>query len=139
MIQTDWKLDHTAHAVRDIDSAIAFYHKLAALKLISREIVRDQAVEIAFLDCGGTMLELLSPVDESSTVFRFLEKHSEGLHHICFAVEDINKELKRLAKDSIVLVDQVPRTGAGGKSIAFLHPKSCAGVLIELCEGPHKT
>lgn len=139
MIKPNWKLHHIAHAVFDIDAKIRFYQQLAGLTLSSREIVQEQAVEVAFLDSGSTKIELLSPTDKSSSVHRFLEKHSEGLHHICFEVSDIDQELARLAKESIQLIDSIARQGAGGVKIAFLHPKSCAGVLIELYQGKHKT
>ncbi|MCL4142272.1 UNVERIFIED_CONTAM: hypothetical protein GTU68_060562 [Idotea baltica] len=139
MIQPKWKLDHTAHAVIDIDAAIKFYQEVAGLQLRSRETLEDQAVELAFLgsENAETSIELISPTNESSSVHTFLQKRSEGLHHICFAVDDIDFELTRLAAESIKLVDPIARRGAAGKKIAFLHPKSCLGVLIELCQGGH--
>ena len=139
MTQPDWKLDHLAHAVADIDQGIAFYQQLSTFRLVSREIVADQMVEVAFLDAGTSLIELISPSCPESSVRKFLDRYSEGLHHICFEVQDITKELKRLENNSIQLVDTVPRTGAAGHKIAFLHPNSCRGVLIELCQANHQS
>lgn len=129
------KVDHIGIAVADLDEAVALYSMLFGAAPDSVEDVGDQKVRTAFFAAGDTNIELLFPTSPDSTIARFLEKRGPGIHHICFAVPDINTSLRELSQQGIVLVDKEPRKGAHNKRIAFLHPKSTAGVLMELSEG----
>jgi methylmalonyl-CoA/ethylmalonyl-CoA epimerase len=130
------RIDHTAIAVRDLDEAIDRYERLYGIPAVERAIVPDQRVEVAFLALGDTSIELVSPLDDSSGVARFLAKHGEGLHHIGLAVDDLELELDRLARDGVELIDRVPRAGVHGR-IAFCHPRGTGGILVELVQ--HET
>ncbi len=127
------RIDHTAIAVRDLDEALARYGRLYGLKAGERIEVPEQDVEIAFLPVGNTQLELIQPTRRDSGVFRFIEKHGEGLHHIGILVEEIRRELARLEAEGAELIDREPRQGPHGL-IAFVHPRSTGGVLMELVE-----
>lgn len=126
------KLDHIGIAVRDLDEAGASYEKLG-LEEAGRERLEDQGVEVRVFRLGETRIELLKPLGEGPLA-RFLERRGEGLHHLAIAVDDIEKELERLREAGVQLVDERPRRGFGGTRIAFIHPKSMNGVLIELVE-----
>lgn len=128
------KIDHIGIAVKSIEDTSKFYSKNFNLKISEPIEVLSQKVRVAFIDIGGVKLELIEPLGENSPVERFIQKKGEGLHHICFQVDDIKDALKKLKENKIRLVDQVPRVGATGKRIAFLHPESASGVLIELEE-----
>jgi len=128
------RLDHIAIAVRDLDEAVRTYTETLGLRLNARETVEHMGVEAAFLECGGLLLEILAPLADDSPVGRFLEKRGPGVHHIAFEVERLDELLEKLKRKGAPLVDDTPRTGAGGKRVAFLHPKGFHGVLIELCE-----
>jgi len=130
----DWSIDHVGLAVHDLDKAITFYLTIGGSRVILRETLAAQGVELVFIDQGETKLELMSPLRADSTLGRFLDKRGPGLHHICYRVNDINSELERLSKLGVRLIDHQPRPGAGGSLIAFIHPASCFGSLIELCE-----
>jgi methylmalonyl-CoA epimerase len=112
---------------------LAFY-KTLGLRLAHTEAESEQRVVVAFLPAGESEVELIEPVEEDGPVARFLEKRGEGLHHICFEVQDIEAILVRLEERGVELVDREPRIGTGGKKIAFVHPKDAHGVLIELYE-----
>lgn len=133
-MQTNYPLDHIGIAVKDIDSGIQMYQNLMGLKLLFRETIASQNVEVAFLELGNTRLELIAPLSPSSSVTKFLDTRGPGLHHVCYRVKDINSELQALASKGVKLIDQTPRPGAHGSIIAFLHPKSFDGVLTELCQ-----
>jgi methylmalonyl-CoA/ethylmalonyl-CoA epimerase len=124
------KIDHLGIAVRDLDGALAAY-KALGFTVERVEDVPTEKVRVAFLPVGESHLELLEATDPRSTIARFLEKRS-GLHHICVLVTDIEAELARLKAEGVVLLDETPRLGAGGCRVAFVHPKSAEGVLIEL-------
>ncbi len=126
-------LDHVAVAVRDLDEAVELYCRVLGFRLRGRETVSSQRVEVAFLEAGGFCLELVSPVDADSPVARFLERRGEGMHHVSLEVEDVEAALARARAAGCRLVDERPREGAEGKLVAFLHPKSLKGVLVELC------
>lgn len=128
-----WKIDHLGIAVGSIDDALAVYRALG-LSESEREHVPTQKVEVAFLPVGESRIELLEPTSADSPVARFLEKRGEGIHHVCFAVEDIEAALADLASRGFRLIHTVPVAGAGGKRVAFLHPEAGRGVLIELAE-----
>ena len=96
--------------------------------------MKDRGLKVAFLRAGDTLVELLAPLHEQSEVSRFLEKRGEGIHHICFEVPDILKSLEELEEDGVRVINRQPSIGAEGYPVAFLHPKSCSGVLVELLE-----
>jgi methylmalonyl-CoA epimerase len=127
------KIDHIGIVVRDIDEALDVYE--AALGLPLRELVEvaDDKVKVAFLPIGGSNLELVQPTSDDTGTARFLDKRGEGVHHICFEVEDLDQTLGRLKTSGVRLIDEVPRRGAHGR-VAFVHPKGAHGVLIELVE-----
>jgi len=129
-------ISHIGIAVADLDAGIAFYEKLG-LKLESIEEVPSQKVKVAFFPCGDTRIELLAPTAEDSPIAKFIEKKGEGVQHIAFAVDDLPNELQKAEGNGIQLIDKEPRPGAHGAEIAFLHPKSTLGVLIELCKEKH--
>ena len=129
------KLDHIAIAVKDLESALEPYTKALGLTVSDTEEIPDQQVRIACLPIGDTEIELLEPTTDDSGVAKFLEKRGEGLHHICLEVDDLKATLARLKDQGMRLIDEEPRDGGKGKRIAFVHPRSMTGVLIELTEG----
>lgn len=129
-----YKLDHIAIAVKNLEESLKFYEDAMGLTLDGVEIVKDQKVKTAFLQVGDTHIELLEPTEPDSPVGRFIAKRGEGLHHIAIKVEDIEKHLENLDDKEIMLIDKEPKIGANNKRIAFVHPKSTSGVLLELCE-----
>jgi methylmalonyl-CoA/ethylmalonyl-CoA epimerase len=129
------KIDHLAIVVHNIEEALQIYEGALGLELTDVEEVPEQAVRIAFLPVGESEIELVEPLSTGSGVAKFLEKRGEGLHHVCFEVEDIEAALQDLADKGIRPINQQPRQGAHGR-VAFLHPKSTHGVLIELIEKP---
>lgn len=129
------KVDHVAIAVPDLDRAVKLYQALLGEGPPHIEEVADQKVKAAFFAVDDTNLELLFPTSSDSPMTKFLEKNPNGgLHHICLQVTDIERHLEELKAKGFALIDQKPRIGAHGKKIAFLHPKSTGGVLIELSE-----
>jgi methylmalonyl-CoA/ethylmalonyl-CoA epimerase len=132
---TTRRIDHTAIVVRDLNEAIPRYEKLYDGVCRERSVEDEQRVEIAFIEVGDTQLELISPIDKDSGVARFLFARGETLHHVAVRVDDIAAEIARLAQDGVKLIDAVPRRGAHGL-IAFVHPKSTGGVLLELVQPP---
>jgi methylmalonyl-CoA epimerase len=124
------KVDHLGIAVRDLAEAIATYRALG-FEVESVHEVPTEKVRAAFLPVGEARLELLEPTEPSSVIARFLEKRS-GLHHVCVLVEDIERALAELKAAGATLLDERPRPGAGGSRVAFVHPRSAAGVLLEL-------
>jgi methylmalonyl-CoA/ethylmalonyl-CoA epimerase len=127
-------IEHIGIAVSNLKEAIEYYENVLGLKCYKIEEVPDQKVRTAFLKVGETKIELLESTDPEGPVGKFIEKKGEGVHHIAFAVENIEKHLKDAETKGVKLIDTVPRRGAEGLSIAFLHPKSTFGVLTELCE-----
>ena len=126
------KIDHLGIVVRDLDAAIAHWAGLLGIEAVHREVVEDQGVEVAEFPVGESSVELITPVRDGTGIAKFLEKRGEGIHHVCYAVPDLDAELARLAAAGVALIDEKPRIGAGGDLIAFLHPKSTNGVLTEL-------
>jgi methylmalonyl-CoA epimerase len=131
------KIDHIGIVVHSIEEALQVYKGALGIELTDVEEVPEQAVRVAFLPVGESEIELVEPLTASSGVARFLEKRGEGVHHICLEVEDIEATLDHLADKGVRLIDEQPRQGAHGR-VAFLHPKSTHGVLIELIEKPAK-
>ncbi len=130
------KVDHLGIAVRSIDESLRFWELALGLELRGRETVASEGVEVAFLPAGETSIELLQARDSESAVSRFLEKRGPGIHHMTFAVDDVHGMLERLAGLGVTMLDAVPRPGAGGSRVAFLHPRSTGGVLVELVQHP---
>ena len=128
------KLDHIAIAVKNITERLSIWQGLFGLTLKMVKDVSDQKVKVAVLDLGETKIELLEPLEENSPISKFIENKGEGLHHLCFQVADIEKALANMKSHNVRLIDEVPRIGASGKKIAFIHPKDMGGVLIELSE-----
>lgn len=129
-----YNLDHVAIAVTDLDAALAEFQEQYHADPISREVVDEQGVEEAMIAIGGSHIQLLQPLSGDTPVGRFLDKHGEGLHHVAFAVPDIEAAIQHLQEAGARLVDEEARTGGGGNRIAFVHPAAFAGTLIELIE-----
>ena len=129
-------ISHIGIAVKNLEEGIAFYEKLG-LKLESIEEVPSQKVKVAFFPIGDTRIELLAPTSEDSPIAKFIEKKGEGIQHLAFAVDDLPAELQKAEAQGIQLIDKAPRPGAHGADIAFLHPKSALGVLVEFCKEKH--
>jgi methylmalonyl-CoA/ethylmalonyl-CoA epimerase len=127
-------IEHIGIAVRDLKNSIDFYEKVFGLKCYNIEEVKDQKVRTAFFMIGQTKIELLESTDPGGPIGKFIEKKGEGIHHLAFAVDNITEQLKHAEEEGVSLIDATPRRGAEGLDIAFLHPKSTSGVLIEICE-----
>lgn len=127
------RVHHVALIVRDLEAALGFYRDILGLQLETVMDIAHDRVRIAFLPVGESKVELVQPTDGTTGVARFLEAKGEGFHHVCFEVPDLADTLTRLAIDGIELIDTAPRKGAEGP-VAFLHPRSCHGVLVELIE-----
>lgn len=127
------KIDHIGIAVHSIAGASVFYEEVLGLTCERIEEVSEQMVRIAFFKVGETYIELLEPTSEDSPIARFLEQRGEGFHHIGYLVTDIQQQLDLADQKGCKLIHEKPVSGAGNKCIAFLHPKSCQGVLTELC------
>ncbi|EHM13945.1 4-hydroxyphenylpyruvate dioxygenase/hemolysin-like protein [Jonquetella anthropi DSM 22815] len=127
-------VDHIGVAVPNIDEALKFWEAVLGVKCTGVEEVADQKVKTAFLPIKDTEIELLEPTSPDSPVAKFMEKGRPGIHHMAIRVENVEKALEELKAASVKLIDEKPRRGAGGALIAFLHPKSTGGVLLELCQ-----
>jgi methylmalonyl-CoA/ethylmalonyl-CoA epimerase len=127
-------IEHIGIAVKDLSASIRFYEDVLGLRCYAIEEVADQKVKTAFFQVGQTKIELLEATSPESPIARFIERRGEGMHHLAFAVPDLTEALSSAAKKNIVLVDEQARPGAEGLDIAFLHPKSTGGVLIEFCQ-----
>jgi len=128
------KIDHLGIATRALTEALGFWRDALGLEVTETEEVAEQGVRVAMLPVGETRVELLEPTGEASPVAKFLEKRGPGLHHIAVRVDDIRATLASLKEQGVRLIDEVPRTGAGGCLVAFVHPSSAQGVLLELVE-----
>ena len=133
-------IEHLGIAVKSLDESIPAFEQLLGTKCYAIEEVKDQKVKTAFFKVGQTKIELLEPTSPESTIAAFIEKNNGkgGMHHIAFAVEGIENQLAEAKAAGIRLIDETPRGGAEGLTIAFLHPKSTCGVLTELCENKNK-
>jgi methylmalonyl-CoA/ethylmalonyl-CoA epimerase len=130
-------IEHIGIAVRNLEVAKDFYEKVLGLTCYNIEEIADQKVRTAFFMVGQTKIELLESTDPEGPIGKFIEKRGEGVHHIAFSVERIEEQLLYAANSGVRLIDYEPRKGAEGLDIAFLHPNSTFGVLIELCEKTH--
>ena len=128
-------IEHLGIAVQSIEESLPYFENVLGLKCYNIEVVEDQKVKTAFLKCGEVKLELLEPTSPESTIQKWLDKGNKGVHHVAFAVEDgVAEALVEAEGKGVRLIDKTPRPGAEQMSIAFLHPKSTAGILTELCE-----
>jgi methylmalonyl-CoA epimerase len=128
------KIDHIGIAVKSIEESLGLYTDIFGLTLQGIEVVEEQKVKTAFLPIKDTEFELLESTDAEGPIAKFIEKKGQGIQHIALEVDDIEKALEEMKEKGIRLIDETPRYGAGGAKIAFLHPKSTQGVLIELCQ-----
>jgi methylmalonyl-CoA/ethylmalonyl-CoA epimerase len=129
------KINHIGIAVKSIEASAPFYRDVLGMVFEGEEVVAEQKVKVAFFAVGESRVELLEPTADDSPVAKFLEKNGEGTHHIAYEVDDLATTLERLKAAGVRLIDEVPRCGAHGTKIAFLHPKASGGVLTELCQG----
>ena len=128
------RIDHVGVAVADLEAALALYQNVLSMPLVHRERVTEQGVEAVLLDVGDGHVELLSPLGPDTPVGKFLDRNGPGLHHLAYAVGDIELTLSRLGDGGIELIDSEPRTGIRGSRVAFLHPRSTGGVLTEIVQ-----
>lgn len=128
------KVDHIGIAVNNLEETLKVYQEVLGLELHGTEVVEEQKVKVAFLPIGDTEIELLEATSPDSPIAKFIEAKGQGVQHIAFKVDNIEKALEEMKDKGMRLIDEKPRYGAGGARIAFLHPKSTNGVLIELSE-----
>jgi methylmalonyl-CoA/ethylmalonyl-CoA epimerase len=140
------RIDHVAIAVPDIDEALGFFRDALGLEVTHTDLEEGQGVVVAFMPVGASEIELIEPVEAESGVARYLQKRGPGMHHICIEVDDLDAALARLQAREVRLIDEQPYIGTGGRRIAFIHPRSAYGVLVELYEtlpgdqaGRHRT
>ncbi|MFT5184485.1 MAG: methylmalonyl-CoA/ethylmalonyl-CoA epimerase [Flavobacteriales bacterium] len=132
------KIEHLGIAVKDIAASNEIFTDLLGTSPYKEEIVESEGVITSFFQIGESKIELLQATHENSPIHKFIEKRGEGMHHIAFAVEDIQSEIKRLMDKGYRMIHEAPKAGADGKIIAFMHPKSSNGVLVELCQDAEK-
>ncbi len=128
------RISHLGIAVRDLEAAESLFAKLLGNAEMHHEVVEDQGVRIASFKVGESVIELTAPLNADSPITKFLDKRGEGIHHMALEVDDVASELVRLKAEGVQLIDEAPRDGAHDMQIAFLHPKSTNGVLVELCQ-----
>ncbi len=128
------KVSHVAIAVHNVEEAAKFYEERLGLKLVGREDVAGSRVTVGFIPVGETRIELVQPTAPDSPITKFLETRGPGLQHICFEVDDVAAELKRLDVAGVKLIDKVPHAGAHGTMVGFVHPSATGGVLVELSQ-----
>jgi methylmalonyl-CoA/ethylmalonyl-CoA epimerase len=126
------RIDHLGIAVRDLAASEPLFAKLLGVESERREVVESEGVEVSFFSVGESHFELIQPLDETSPMHAAIEKRGEGVHHVCLAVDDIDAEVARLTAAGFSFVGQAPRAGAKGKRVAFVHPKTAGGILVEL-------
>ncbi len=128
------KVEHIGIAVRSLASSIPLFEKLLNATCYKTENVETEKVKTAFFISGETKIELLESTADDGPVGKFIEKKGEGIHHIAFEVDDLQKEIERLKNEGFIFLNDIPKKGADDKLVCFLHPKSCNGVLVELCQ-----
>lgn len=126
------KISHIGVAVDDLEKAVTAIEIIFGHPPDKTEVIADQKIKAALFNVGQSEIELLSGISDDSPISKFVQKKGNGIHHFCLTVDDLEEELTRLKKAGILLIDETPRQGVGGKLIAFIHPKSTAGILIEL-------
>ena len=128
------KVDHIGIAVKNLDETLKFYRDILGLECMGTEVVEEQKVKVAFLPIGDTEIELLESTEDDGPIAKFIEKKGEGIQHIAFKVVNIEEAIENMKAKGVRMIDEKPRYGAGGAKIAFCHPKSTNGVLVELSE-----
>ncbi|MBU5676272.1 methylmalonyl-CoA epimerase [Alkaliphilus sp. MSJ-5] len=128
------KVDHIGIAVKNLDETLKFYQDILGLECAGTEVVEEQKVKVAFLPVGDTEVELLESTEDDGPIAKFIEKKGEGIQHIAFRVDNIEEAIEEMKTKGVRMIDEKPRYGAGGAKIAFCHPKSTGGVLVELSE-----
>lgn len=128
------KIEHIGIATRELDEALVFWRDALGLEVVETEEVAEQKVRVAMLPIGESRVELLEPTSDDSPIAKFIDRRGAGIHHIAVRVADIRKSLARLREQGLRLIDETPRIGAGGCLVAFVHPSSANGVLLELVE-----
>ena len=128
------RLDHVGIAVKNLDETLKFYTDVLGLKLADTEIVEEQKVRVAFLPIGDTEVELLESTADDGPIAKYIERNGEGVQHLAFQVENIEAAIAEMQEKGMRMIDEMPRYGAGGAKIAFMHPKSSYRVLVELCQ-----
>ena len=134
MAKETYSIAHIAVAVPELKSALQNIEKVLGLKGSSTEEVLDQKVKLQFVDIGGVRFEFLEPTSSDSPISKFIEKRGSGIHHVAIKVKDIDAKLAELKAKGVMLIDEKARIGAEGCKIAFLHPKACGGILVELVQ-----
>ncbi len=128
------KIEHIGIAVKDLDNSNQLFEKLFGKPAYKLEEVASEGVRTSFFESGPNKIELLEGTNENSPITKFIEKKGEGIHHIAFAVDDIVSEIERLKEEGFIVLNETPKKGADNKLVAFLHPKTSNGVLVELCQ-----
>lgn len=128
------KIEHIGIAVKSIENANQIYTSLLGASPYKMEEVKSEGVKTSFFKIGNNKIELLEAINPDSPIAKFIEKRGEGVHHIAFAVDDIQSEIVRLKNEGFIVLNETPKKGADNKLVVFLHPKSTAGVLVELCQ-----
>lgn len=128
------KVDHVGIAVKDLEQAKKFYTEVLGMKVMGEETVEQQKVKVCFIPCGDSEVELLESTSPDGPIAKFIEKNGEGMQHIALRVDNIEAAIADLKAKGVRMIDETPRYGAGGASIAFVHPKATGGILLELSE-----
>ncbi|MCF8008648.1 MAG: methylmalonyl-CoA epimerase [Halanaerobiales bacterium] len=127
------KIDHIGIAVKNIDSSLKFYKDTLGLEFKGTEILKERGLKVAFLQTGESKIELLEPISEDSTISKFIDKKGEGIHHLAIYAKDLDQKVESMQEKGTKFIGEA-NTGAGGKKIIFIHPKTTNGVLLELCQ-----
>lgn len=128
------KIDHIGVAVKNLEETLKFYEEVLGLKAEGTEVVEEQKVKVAFLPIGDSEIELLESTEEDGPIAKYIAKKGEGMQHVALRVDDIEKAIAEMKEKGVRMIDEKPRYGAGGAKIAFVHPKSSKGVLVELTQ-----
>ena len=128
------KVDHIGIAVKNLEESKKFYTEVLGMTALGEEVVEEQKVRVCFIPCGDSEVELLESTSPEGPIAKFIEKNGEGIQHLAFRVDNIEQALSDLKEQGVRLIDEKPRYGAGGASIAFVHPKATGGILVELSE-----
>ncbi|KMY54698.1 MULTISPECIES: methylmalonyl-CoA epimerase [Bacillaceae] len=128
------RIDHIGIAVSSLEETLRFYTEQLGLALMKIEEVASEQVKVAFIDAGNVKFELLEPMSSESAIAKFIEKRGQGIHHVAFKVENIEQRIQEIKENGIRMINDIPKPGAGGAEVAFMHPKSAHGVLFELCD-----
>lgn len=128
------KIEHIGIAVKNLSEANKIYKSLLGQEHYKTERVESEGVQTSFFKCGESKIELLEAISEDSAIAKFIERRGEGIHHVAFSVDNIEQEIVRLKKEGFIVLNETPKRGADNKLVAFLHPKSANGVLVELCQ-----